>query len=68
MTGTASGQGVALDPLARRWYRGASARDEASLIRQARRGSADAVEALVRRHWDAAHRAAFLIVHDAGAA
>jgi RNA polymerase sigma-70 factor (ECF subfamily) len=26
------------------------------------------VEALVRRHWDAAHRAAFLIVHDAAAA
>jgi len=68
VTGTASGQEVALDPLARPWYRGASARDEASLIRQARRGSADAVEALVRRHWDAAHRAAFLIVHDAGAA
>jgi RNA polymerase sigma-70 factor, ECF subfamily len=44
------------------------ARDEASLVRQARRGSADAAEALVRRHWDGAHRAAFLIVHDAGAA
>ena len=67
MTGTASGQEVALDPLVRPWYR-VPARDEASLIRQARRGSADAVEALVRRHWDAAHRAAFLIVHDAGAA
>jgi RNA polymerase sigma-70 factor (ECF subfamily) len=26
------------------------------------------VEALVRRHWDGAHRAAFLIVHDAAAA
>jgi RNA polymerase sigma-70 factor (ECF subfamily) len=66
--GSSSGQEVALDPLVRPWYRAAGARDEASLIRQARRGSADAIEALVRRHWDSAHRAAFLIVHDAGAA
>jgi RNA polymerase sigma-70 factor, ECF subfamily len=57
-----------LDPLVRPWYRAAGARDEAALIRQARRGSADAIEALVRRHWDGAHRAAYLIVHDAGAA
>jgi RNA polymerase sigma-70 factor, ECF subfamily len=61
-------QEVALEPPARAWPWGAAARDEAALIRQARRGSADAVEALVRRHWDAAHRAAFLIVQDAGAA
>jgi RNA polymerase sigma-70 factor, ECF subfamily len=46
----------------------AAAGDEASLIRAAKGGSADAVEALVRRHWDGAHRAAFLIVHDAAAA
>ncbi len=52
----------------RPWYRAAGARDEASLIRQARAGSADAIEALVRRHWDSAHRAAFLIVHDPAAA
>jgi RNA polymerase sigma-70 factor (ECF subfamily) len=63
-----SGQEVALDPLARPWYRAGGARDEASLIRQARRGSADAIEALVRRHWESAHRAAYLIVHDAQAA
>ncbi|HEV3376038.1 MAG TPA: hypothetical protein VG126_02035 [Thermoleophilaceae bacterium] len=31
-------------------------RDETELIRQARSGSADAVETLVRRHWEAAHR------------
>jgi RNA polymerase sigma-70 factor, ECF subfamily len=61
-------QEVALDPPARPWYRPAVARDEAALIRQARRGSPDAVEALVRRHWDAAHRTALLIVRDAGAA
>jgi RNA polymerase sigma-70 factor (ECF subfamily) len=63
-----SGQEVALDPLVRSWYRAGGARDEASLIRQARRGSADAIEALVRRHWESAHRAAYLIVHDAQAA
>jgi RNA polymerase sigma-70 factor, ECF subfamily len=50
------------------WYRAARGRDEAGLIRQARAGSADAVETLVRRHWDAAHRTAFLIVQDAAAA
>jgi RNA polymerase sigma-70 factor, ECF subfamily len=68
VTGSSSGQEVALDPPVRPWYRAAGARDEASLIRQARRGSADAIETLVRRHWDSAHRAAFLIVHDAAAA
>ena len=50
------------------WRSGTGARDESSLIRQARAGSADAVESLVRRHWDGAHRAAYLIVHDAAAA
>ena len=62
------GQEVALDSLVRPWYRAGGARDEAALIRQARRGSADAIEALVRRHWEDAHRAAYLIVHDAQAA
>ena len=57
-----------MDALARPWYRAGDARDEAALIRQARGGSADAIEALVRRHWESAHRAAFLIVHDAQAA
>jgi RNA polymerase sigma-70 factor, ECF subfamily len=52
----------------RPWYRAAAGRDEATLIRQARGGSADAVEALVRRHWDSAHRTAYLIVQDAAAA
>jgi RNA polymerase sigma-70 factor, ECF subfamily len=63
-----SGQEVALDPLVRPWSRAGGARDEAALIRQARGGSADAIEALVRRHWESAHRAAYLIVHDAQAA
>jgi RNA polymerase sigma-70 factor, ECF subfamily len=52
----------------RPWRRAAGGRSEAALIREARSGSADAVEALVRRHWDAAHRTAFLIVQDAAAA
>jgi RNA polymerase sigma-70 factor (ECF subfamily) len=60
-------QEVALDPPVRSWYRAAGSRD-AALVRDARGGSADAVETLVRRHWDSAHRAAFLIVHDAAAA
>jgi RNA polymerase sigma-70 factor, ECF subfamily len=51
----------------RAWYRAADSRD-AALIRRARQGSEDAIETLVRRHWDSAHRAAFLIVHDAAAA
>lgn len=62
-----SGQEIALDPPARTWLRGAG-RDEAELVREARGGSPDAVETLVRRHWDGAYRAAFLIVQDAGAA
>jgi RNA polymerase sigma-70 factor (ECF subfamily) len=62
------GQEIVLEPPPRPWYRPAVARDEAALIRQAQRGSADAVETLVRRHWSDAHRAAFLIVQDAAAA
>ena len=68
MHGPSSGQEAALEPLVRPWRPRPGARDEASLIRQARDGSADAVETLVRRHWDGAHRAAYLIVHDAAAA
>jgi RNA polymerase sigma-70 factor (ECF subfamily) len=37
---------------------------ERSLIRAAQGGSEEAVEALYRRHWPRAHRAAYLIVHD----
>jgi RNA polymerase sigma-70 factor, ECF subfamily len=45
-----------------------SARQEHALIREAQGGSKDAVEALFRRHWPRAHRAAYLIVHDPAAA
>lgn len=41
---------------------------EAALIRSAQRGSATAFAELFRRHWPRAHRAAYLIVHDAAAA
>ncbi len=41
---------------------------ERSLVRSAQRGSSTAIEELFRRHWDRAHRAAWLVVHDAAAA
>jgi RNA polymerase sigma-70 factor (ECF subfamily) len=45
-----------------------SARRERAWVRAAQSGSSDAMEALFRAHWAPAHRAAFLIVHDAAAA
>jgi RNA polymerase sigma-70 factor, ECF subfamily len=44
------------------------ARSDAKLIREAQRGSSDALEELFRRHWRRAHRAAYLVVHDSTAA
>src|SRR3954454_18717067 len=41
---------------------------EAARVRAAQRGSSAAMEELFRRHWPRAHRAAFLVVHDAAAA
>jgi RNA polymerase sigma-70 factor (ECF subfamily) len=43
-------------------------RREAALIREAQRGSTDALEELFRRHWRRAHRAAFLVIGDGAAA
>jgi RNA polymerase sigma-70 factor, ECF subfamily len=43
-------------------------RDERARVRGAQRGSASDLEALFRVHWPRAHRAAFLITHDAQAA
>jgi RNA polymerase sigma-70 factor, ECF subfamily len=43
-------------------------RRERTLIRAAQRGSEEALEELFRRHWRGAHRAAYLVVHDAPAA
>jgi RNA polymerase sigma-70 factor (ECF subfamily) len=45
-----------------------SARQEQAWVREARQGSASAIEALFRMHWSRAHRAAYLVVHDAAAA
>jgi RNA polymerase sigma-70 factor, ECF subfamily len=43
-------------------------RAERALVRAAKHGSVAALDELVTRHWDAAHRAAYLIVQDAGIA
>src|SRR4030095_15578051 len=43
-------------------------RQERSVIRGARAGSVSDLEALFREHWPRAHRAAYLVVHDAAAA
>ena len=54
-----------LGPADRAWP---SRRRERAWVREAQAGSHDAMEALFRAHWAPAHRAAFLIVHDAAAA
>ncbi len=41
---------------------------ERKLIREAQRGSQEALAALYEAHWERAHRAAYLVVHDAAAA
>jgi RNA polymerase sigma-70 factor (ECF subfamily) len=46
----------------------AAGREERASVRAAQRGSASGIEALFRLHWPRAHRAAFLVVHDAAAA
>src|SRR5205085_9211110 len=43
-------------------------RTERALLRAAQRGSSEAFDELFRRHWPAAHRTAYLVVHDAAAA
>jgi len=48
--------------------RPASRLGERRLLREAQRGSEEALEVLVRRHWPLAHRAAYLVVGDASAA
>src|SRR5216110_4125602 len=45
-----------------------SGRHERSRLRAARAGSVSDFEALFRAYWPSAHRAAFLVVHDAAAA
>ncbi|HMJ02063.1 MAG TPA: RNA polymerase sigma factor [Conexibacter sp.] len=43
-------------------------RSDAALVRAAQEGSEQAIAELFDRHWDAAHRAAYLITHDRAAA
>ena len=43
-------------------------RDERAWVRGAQAGSASDLEALFRSHWPRAYRAAYLVVHDSGAA
>lgn len=43
-------------------------RDERARVRGAQRGSASDFEALFNAHWPSAHRAAYLVVHDAALA
>jgi len=43
-------------------------RDERAWVRGAQRGSASDLEALFAAHWDRAHRAAYLVVHDSALA
>ncbi len=57
---------VALRSYARRAM--ADGHDEAALVRGAQAGSSADLEALFRAHWPRAYRAAYLVVHDAGAA
>ena len=46
----------------------ARAQSDRALVRDAQRGDARALERLFRAHWEMAHRAAYLVVHDAAAA
>ena len=55
-------------PLSRIAARQPAAADERRLVREAQRGSTEALEALFRREWPRAYRAAYLVVHDAAAA
>jgi RNA polymerase sigma-70 factor (ECF subfamily) len=50
------------------WTEPPSARGERKLVREAQRGSREALADLYTAHWRRAHRAAYLVVHDAAAA
>jgi RNA polymerase sigma-70 factor, ECF subfamily len=50
------------------WPASPSAREERRLVREAQRGSREAITSLYTAHWRRAHRAAYLVVHDASAA
>jgi RNA polymerase sigma-70 factor, ECF subfamily len=59
-------------PVTRRALRRAGARaagaSDGALVRAAQDGAVEAMEELFRRYWSGAHRAAYLVVHDAALA
>lgn len=67
MSGSVQGQAAVAAPGGMRGAATAGGADS-ELLRAAQDGSAEAVETLVRRYWDVAHRAAYLIVQDRAAA
>lgn len=68
-TGPRAGEGLVLrSELDAEQVPEADGRKEASLLRAAQDGSEEALEALFRRHWRGAHRAAYMIVRDPQAA
>ncbi len=50
------------------WREPQSAAAERKLVREAQRGSQEAITGLYATHWRRAHQAAYLVVHDAAAA
>src|SRR3954454_12137700 len=54
--------------LRRRSADGRAGASDGALVRAAQDGSAEAMEELFRRYWSGAHRAAWLVVHDAALA
>jgi RNA polymerase sigma-70 factor, ECF subfamily len=50
------------------WRERPPGREERRLVREAQRGLQEALAALYSAHWSRAHRAAYLVVHDAAAA
>lgn len=50
------------------WRGPQSAAEDGKLVREAQRGSREAITSLYAAHWNRAHRAAYLVVHDAAAA
>src|SRR3954466_1009028 len=54
--------------LRRRSSDGRAGAADGALVRAAQDGSAEAMEELFRRYWSGAHRAAYLVVHDAALA
>ena len=68
MSALATETGLELAATWPRWRSRLRFDEESSIIAEAQRGSADAIEHIVRYHWPRAHRTAYLIVHDGSVA